>query len=175
MSDKNNDCILKACAIAAGTVLLLVCICLYLGDDCMRKWIENCFWIKIVFTIVTVSLFILICVAVIIGIWRCKTNCYSNDYRNFLPAYDAGVVIVRENNTESIKSCTVTHYDSLEAYADNASPSDKAYVYDSKNIINTKALAQLCENKNIELQFMDAKTKLNINTSKNTKTDNNKQ
>lgn len=171
MSDKNNDCILKACAITAGTALLLVCIYLYLGDDCMRKWIEANLWTKIVLTAVA----ILVLGGIIVEIWRCKTNCYSNDYKDFLPVYNSGVMVVRENNTGSIKSCTVTHYDSLEAYADNASPSDKAYVYDSKNIINAGALAKLCENKNIELQFMDAKTKLNINTSKNTKTDNNKQ
>ena len=167
MSDKNSDCILKACAIMAGTLLLLVCICLYLGDDCMRKWIEANLWTKIVLTAVAIL--------VLGGIWCCNSKCYSNDYRIFLPAYDTGVVIVRENNTESIKRYTITHYDTLEAYADNASPSDRAYVYNPKNTINTKALAKLCENKNIELWFMNTKAKLIINTSKKDMADDNKQ
>ena len=141
----------------------------------MKKWIENCFWIKVVSTIVTGLLFIGICAAVIVGIWCCNSKCYSNDYRNFLPAYDTGVVIVRENNTESIKRYTITHYDNLKKYTDNASTGDIAYVYNPKNTINTKALAKLCENKNIELWFMNTNAKLIINTSKKDMADDNKQ
>ncbi len=171
MSDKTTDCILKACAITAGTVLLLVCICLYLGDNSMKYDIENCCLIKIILTAVT----LLVLGGIIVGIWYCKPHCYFSDYKNFLPVYDSGVVVVRENKTEAIKSYTITHYDTIEEYAGNASSSDIAYVYNSKNIINAGMLAKLCENKDIELRFMNTKAKLIIGTRQKAKTNGNKQ
>lgn len=162
MNSKNSDCIMKVCAIAAGTALLLVCLFLYLGDDNMGKGIENCGWVKIILSVVAV----LVLGGIIAGIWCCKQNCYFGDYRDFLPTYDSGVVVVRENNTEGIKSCTVTHYDTLGIYADNASDNDTAYVYGSKNTINAETLARICQKENIELRFMDANAKININEKK---------
>ena len=106
----------------------------------MRKWIEANLWTKIVLTAVA----ILVLGGIIVGIWCCKPKCCFSDYRYFLPAYDSGVVVVRENNTESIKRYTITHYDNLKKYADNASSSDMAYVYNSENTINTNALSKLC-------------------------------
>lgn len=157
MNSKNSDCILKAFAIAAGTALLLVCLCLYLGDDNMRKGIENCVWVKIVLTVVLI--------VVIVGIWCCKENCCFSDYRDFLPAYDSGVVVVQEDKSGS-KSCTVTRYNTLEIYADKVSDNDTVYVYDSKNTINAGTLTKIGQKENIELRFMDAKAELIINKGK---------
>lgn len=58
--------------------------------------------------------------------------------------YGSGVVIVREKNTEAVKTCTVRYYDTFEEYADNnVSASDIVYVYDAENKIRADTLKDL--------------------------------